>query len=87
MTTSVRLDPATERLLEEVGEERGLTKSEVIREALRLVAETKRRRNRGRRPYEAFRGVIGRVRGGPVDLSERTGERFRRILLDGRKRS
>jgi Arc/MetJ-type ribon-helix-helix transcriptional regulator len=87
MTTSVRLDPATERLLEEVVEERGLTKSEVIREALRLVAETKRRRNRGRRPYEAFRGVIGRVRGGPADLSERTGERFRRILLDGRKRS
>jgi hypothetical protein len=87
VTTSVRMDAETERLLEDLARERGSTKAEVVRDAVRLVAKTKRRGSRDRRPYEAFRGIIGRVRGGPPDLSERTGERFRRMLLDGRKRS
>ena len=84
MTTSVRMDAETERLLEDLARERGSTKSEIVREAVRLAA---RRRPRSRiAAYDAFRGVIGSVRGGPPDLSERTGGRFRKLLLDRRRK-
>jgi predicted transcriptional regulator len=39
MTTTVRMDSATERLLDDLARERGSTKSEVVREAVRLVAK------------------------------------------------
>ncbi|HEY3123459.1 MAG TPA: ribbon-helix-helix protein, CopG family [Thermoanaerobaculia bacterium] len=88
MTTSVRMDAETERLLEDLARERGLTKSEIIREAVKLAARTRPRRRAAERPCDALRGVIGSVRGGPPDLSERTGMRFRELLLDRtRKRS
>ena len=88
MTISVRMDSETERLLDDLARRRGSSKSEVIRQAVKLAAEKERRPRHAERPYEAFRGVIGSVRGGPPDLSERTGERFRQLLLDrGRKRS
>lgn len=88
MTTSVRMDSETERLLNSLARERGSTKSEVVREAVRLVAQRERRRRRAPRPHDAFRGIVGSVRGGPPDLSERTGERFRQLLLSPkRKRS
>lgn len=32
------------------------------------------------RPYEAIADLIGCVKGGPPDLSKRTGERFRELL-------
>lgn len=88
MTTSVRMDAETERLLEDLARERGSTKSEIVREAVKLAARGRRRPRLPERPYDAFRGVIGSVRGGPPDLSERTGTRFRQHLLDRkRKRS
>ena len=80
MTTSVRMDAETERLLDRLARERGSTKSEAIREAVRLAAREQRPSRRASRPYDAFRGIIGAVRGGPRDLSERTGEGFRRVL-------
>jgi hypothetical protein len=86
MTTSVRMDSETERLLENLARERGSTKSEIVREAVRLAARRQARPRRAERPYDAFRGVIGSVRGGPSDLSERTGERFRQLLLDRRRK-
>jgi Arc/MetJ-type ribon-helix-helix transcriptional regulator len=85
MTTTVRMDSATERLLDDLARERGSTKSEVVREAVRLVAKRERRRRRAPRPYDAFRGIVGSVRGGPPDLSERTGEQFRRLLLNPKR--
>jgi len=88
MAISVRMDSATERLLDNLARERGSTKSEVIREAVRLAAKKRRRPPRAEHPFAAFRGVVGMVRGGPPDLSERTGERFRQLLLGSkRKRS
>jgi len=86
MTTSVRMDSETERLLDNLARERGSTKSELVREAIRLVVQRERRRHRAPRPYDAFRGVIGSVRGGPTNLSERTGDRFRRLLLDSKRK-
>ena len=86
MTMSVRMDAETERLLENLARERGSTKSEIIREAVKLAARRRPRSRTARPPHEAFRGVIGSVRGGPPDLSERTGERFRKLLLDRRRK-
>lgn len=88
MTMSVRMDAETERLLESLARERGATKSEIVREAVKLAARRRSRSRIAERPYDAFRGIIGSVRGGPSGLSERTGERFRKLLLDRkRKRS
>lgn len=80
------MDSETERLLEELARDRGKTKSEVVREAVKSAARERRRSRRSERPYDAFRGIIGLVRGGPPDLSEGTGERFRQLLLDSRKK-
>lgn len=38
------------------------------------------------RPYEAIADLIGCVRGGPPDLSERTGENFRELLTQRQKK-
>ena len=80
MATSVRMDLQTERLLDRLARERGLSKSQVIRDAVRLAARKARSSGRASRPYDAFRGIIGSVRGGPADLSERTGKSFGRLL-------
>ena len=86
MTTSVRMDAETERLLEDLARERGSTKSEIVREAVRLAARRRKRSRIAERPSDAFRGIIGSVRGGPPGLSERTGERFRKLLLDRKRK-
>jgi Arc/MetJ-type ribon-helix-helix transcriptional regulator len=86
MTTSVRMDSETQRLLDQLARERGSTKSEVVREGVRLVARKEHERHRVPRPYDAFRGVIGSVRGGPPNLSEQTGRRFRQLLLDSTRK-
>ena len=86
MTTSVRMDSETRRLLDTLARERSSTRSEVVRAAIRLAAQKQRRRHRAPRPYDAFRGIVGSVRGGPPDLSERTGERFRQLLLDSKRK-
>jgi hypothetical protein len=84
MATSVRMDLQTERLLDQLARERGLSKSQVIRDAVRLAARKARPSGRAPRPYDAFRGILGSVRGGPRDLSERTGMSFRRVLASRR---
>ena len=38
-------------------------------------------------PYDSVRHLIGAVRGGPRELSERTGDRFRKAVTDKRNRS
>ena len=82
MATSVRMDGETERLLDQLARERGLSKSQVIRDAVRSAARRNRRPGRASRPYEAFRGILGSVHGGPVNLSEGTGSTFRRLLSE-----
>ena len=79
MATSVRMDIETERLLDRLAREEGVSKSEVIRKAIRLAAG-KARPTRGVRPYDAFREVLGSVKGGRSDLSESTGRTFARLL-------
>lgn len=86
MATSVRMDAATERLLDRLAQERGSSKSEVIRDALRSEARRGRGARKTPRPYDAVRGIIGSIHGGPGDLSERTGRLFRNLLLQRAKK-
>jgi Arc/MetJ-type ribon-helix-helix transcriptional regulator len=75
--TSVRLDPETERALEQLARSRSVSKSEVMRQAIELLASQERQA-----PFDRVADLIGSVRGGPPDLSEHTGKRFRQMLAD-----
>jgi hypothetical protein len=86
MALSVRLDPGTERLVEKLARKRGQTKSELIRDALGMLAEQEKGTDGKKRPYDLVAHLIGCVRGGPPDLSVRTGEKFARLLAERRKR-
>jgi Arc/MetJ-type ribon-helix-helix transcriptional regulator len=77
---SVRLDPETERALEELARSRSVSKSEVVRQAIELLASQQRQA-----PFDRVADLIGSVRGGPPDLSEETGKRFRQLLSDRKK--
>jgi len=86
MPTSVRLDAKTERLVEKIARDEGRTKSQVIREAIVAAAESKRGKREETRPYDRIAHLIGIAKGGPSDLSERTGEKFRKLLEEKRRR-
>ena len=81
----VRLDSKTMVLIEQLAEQLGRTKSEVIREAVTALVTERRGRTQQSTPYEAMEPLLGCVKGGPKRLSERTGERFSRFL-QSRKR-
>lgn len=87
MPLTVRIDQKTERLIQRLARKRGRSKSEVIREAIDILAKRAQELERTERPFEAVRDLIGSIRGGPSDLSERTGDRFRRMLEDRPRRS
>ena len=87
MALSVRLDPGTERLVERLARRRGQTKSEVIRDALGMLAEEEKGTNGEERPYDRVSHLIGCVRGGPPDLSVRTGEKFGKLVSERGKKS
>jgi len=86
MPTTVRLDPETESLIKRLAKKTGRTKSQVIRDAIRTLAKSEDGGKATGGPYEAFSHLIGCASGGPPDLSERTGEKFTK-LLKGRGRS
>ena len=80
MPTSVRLDEKTDMLVERLARLDGSTRSDVIREAIASYG-----RQRGSRPrrtlYDVIAPYIGVTKGGPTDLSERTGEKFLATLV------
>ena len=78
MPLTVRVDQKTERLIQRLARKRGRSKSEVIRDAIGVLAKQIQGEEETERPYEAVRDLIGSIRGGPSDLSVRTGEHFRR---------
>jgi predicted transcriptional regulator len=80
MPLTVHVDPKTERLIQQLARKRGRSKSEVIRDAIAIFAKRAQEQDKTERPFEAARDLIGSVRGGPADLSERTGDRFRKML-------
>lgn len=82
MPLSVRLGAKTESLIARLARKRRQTKSEVIRDAIGALAEQETNGTGKKRPYEMVAHLIGCVKGGPRDLSVRTGEKFRQILVD-----
>jgi hypothetical protein len=80
---NVRIDPKTALFLERVARERGLTKSEVVRQALAKLRAQDARPSRAT-PYELMAHLIGSGDSGGMQLSERTGERFARMLQENK---
>ena len=82
-TLNVRIDPQTAAFLERVTRQRGLSKSEVVREA--LAALRKQSANISEVPLRVrLAHLIGSGDSGGMRLSERTGERFTQMLLEER---
>ena len=80
MLITVRLDPETLRLLQRLARRAGRTRSEIIRAAIRRLGETEGAGGSGRTAYDAMEHSIGCWDSGGARLSERTGEKFRRLL-------
>ena len=85
MPTTVRLDPQTESLVMRLARKKGLTKSQVIRDAIHRLADAEG----GAKPAETMADAIAHLIGcgdsGGARLSERTGDKFRDVLLARRR--
>ena len=86
MPTSVRLDAKTESLVARLARRKGQTKSRVIRDAIHAYAETETAVREPESAYEALKPWIGSVKDLPPDLSERTGDKFYKLLIERKRR-
>ena len=77
--TTVRLDTRLESKLERLAKQRGQSKSDVIRDALELFAEEQEAGATS--ALDRLRPVVGIADSGGRQLSQKTGERFREMLL------
>ncbi len=77
---SIRLDGKTKRSVERLAKRKGVTRSEVVRQAVAtLLAQESESLTEPQK--EAWARYIGCVEG-PGNLSERTGEKFARLLRE-----
>jgi hypothetical protein len=77
---SMRLDGKTIRSVQRLARRKGVTRSEILRNALARLLASELALG-GDSPQEVWARVIGSVRGvGRRDLSKRTGEKFRELL-------
>jgi predicted transcriptional regulator len=83
MPTSVRLDSETERVVRALARRTGRTRSQVIRHAIHRLAVLESEAGRGQTAFESWKDAIGCAEGGPPNLSVRTGDHFRSLLLTG----
>ena len=86
MPLTVRIDQKTEQLIKRLVRQRGQSISEIIRDAIAILEKRPQDQEKTEPSFEAVRDLIGSVRGGPSDLSARTGDQFGRILQDRRHR-
>lgn len=87
MPLSVRLDQKTESLIGRLARRRRQTKSEVIRDAIGVLAKQEGTAAVKTRPYDLVAHLIGCVKGGPRDLSIDTSKKVREMLVErARKR-
>jgi Arc/MetJ-type ribon-helix-helix transcriptional regulator len=80
MVISVRLDAAERQLVGRLAKAMKKSRSDVIRAGISALAERERREARPGSVYERVAHLVGCVKGGPVDLSERTGKGFHERL-------
>ena len=87
MPVSVRLDAKTESLIGRLARKRRQTKSEVIRDAIGVLADQEDKGAEKKRPYDLVAHLIGCVKGGPRNLSVDAGKKFHEMLVErSRKR-
>ena len=87
MPLSVRLDSKTESLIGRLARKRRQTKSEVIRDAIGVLAKQEEKGAGNTRPYDLVAHLIGCVKGGPRNLSADVGKKFHEMLVErARKR-
>ncbi len=80
---SIRFDNKTHRAVRQLARRRGLTQSQVVRSAVVHLLQDENKEGL----QEVWAQVVGCVSGGPADLSENTGKRFRKIVERRRGRS
>jgi hypothetical protein len=80
---NIRIDAETAAFLDRIARARGLTKSEVVRQALATLRKQDVRPSNST-PYERMAHLIGSGDSGGMQLSERTGERFARMLQENK---
>src|SRR5713101_8286372 len=80
---NVRIDAEMAALLERIARQSGRTKSEVVRDALDTLRALGTQ-GAATPPAETMAGLIGCWDSGGARLSERTGERFARLLKQGK---
>ena len=76
------MDADTERLVKRLARARAQTKSDVVREALRVLAQEELAPRSGPTLYDAIVQHIGCFDSGGLNLSTRTGERFAALLAE-----
>lgn len=77
VSITLKVDDETAALLEGVARQRGLSRSDVVREGILLVLE------KSAKPVNAlerFGAAVGCIDEGPGDLSEKTGAKFTSLL-------
>ena len=77
---SIRLDRDLEALVRRLSKRRDRTRSEIVREALQLLADQEEAVGRTPGPYELVSHLLGCADSGGRRLSERTGDKFRTLL-------
>ncbi|TAK02202.1 ribbon-helix-helix protein, CopG family [bacterium] len=82
MPLSVRLDARTETLVGRLARKRRQTKSEVIRDAIGVLAKQEAGPDGRKRPYDLVAHLIGSVDSGGARLSENTGKKFAKLLRE-----
>jgi len=82
MALSVRLDAKTESLIGRLARKRQQTKSEVIRDAIGVLAKQAEKGNEQKRTYDLVAHLIGCVDSGGANLSQNTGEKFSKLLRE-----
>jgi hypothetical protein len=79
---NLRLDSDTESLIARLARKRRQTKSEVVRDAIGVLAKQEEGGVGKQRPYDLVAHLIGCVKGGPRDLSVNTGKKCRQMLVE-----
>ena len=86
MVISVRLDEAERQLVGRLAKTMKKSRSDVIRAGLSALAERERQQAKPGSVYERVAHLVGCVKGGPADLSERTGKGFHALLKQKARR-
>ena len=80
MALTVRLSPKAERALNALAKRRGLSRSDVVREAIERYEAQDPDPKGSRRPYNAWLDVIGTVALGVRDPARTTGAQFTALV-------